>query len=56
MREILNKSEVEKAVLEVDTENVAAISFYKKVGFTTQGIRKKYYEGKKDAYLMTLTK
>jgi ribosomal-protein-alanine N-acetyltransferase len=43
-----------KIFLEVDTENTSAINLYKKFHFITLGIRKKYYEGKKDAFQMVL--
>ena len=38
--------------LEVRVSNIAAISLYKKCGFTIQSIRKNYYENHEDAYLM----
>lgn len=39
--------------LEVDTENTPAIHLYEKFGFKNLGIRKKYYNGSRDAYIMT---
>ena len=39
--------------LEVDTENAPAIHLYEKFGFKKLGIRKKYYNGSRDAYIMT---
>lgn len=39
--------------LEVDTENAPAIHLYEKFGFKNLGIRKKYYNGSRDAYIMT---
>lgn len=39
--------------LEVDTENASAIHLYEKFGFKNLGIRKKYYNGSRDAYIMT---
>ena len=39
--------------LEVDTENAPAIHLYEKFGFKNLGIRKKYYNGYHDAYIMT---
>ncbi|MBU1262827.1 ribosomal protein S18-alanine N-acetyltransferase [bacterium] len=41
-----------KAILEVEKENLRAISFYHKFGFYETGLRKGYYEGKKDAVIM----
>ena len=38
--------------LEVRKSNLAARNLYKKMGFTENGIRKKYYENKEDAILM----
>lgn len=39
--------------LEVDTENAPAIHLYEKFGFKNLGVRKKYYNGSRDAYIMT---
>ena len=39
--------------LEVDTENAPAIHLYEKFGFKNLGLRKKYYNGSRDAYIMT---
>ena len=39
--------------LEVDTENEPAIHLYKKFGFKNLGIRKKYYNNSRDAFIMT---
>ena len=39
--------------LEVDTENAPAIHLYEKFGFKNLGIRKKYYNGSRNAYIMT---
>ncbi len=44
--------EVKRAYLEVDAENLPAIKLYEKSGFRHYGVRKKYYEGKRDALLM----
>jgi ribosomal-protein-alanine N-acetyltransferase len=43
---------VEKAFLEVDVGNTAAIALYRKLGFQPTGVRRGYYEGKSDAQLM----
>ena len=40
--------------LEVNTKNVPAQKLYLKYGFKNLGIRKKYYKGTDDAYIMTL--
>lgn len=54
LSQMLLELKVSKIFLEVDTENTAAINLYKKFHFITLGIRKKYYEGKKDAFQMVL--
>lgn len=38
--------------LEVRVSNRVALHLYRKCGFTVQGIRKKYYRGREDAYVM----
>lgn len=40
--------------LEVNVTNSAAIKLYEKFGFKNLGIRKNYYHGNTDAYIMTL--
>lgn len=40
--------------LEVNTKNINAQKLYLKFGFKNLGIRKKYYNGIEDAYIMTL--
>lgn len=40
--------------LEVNTKNINAQKLYLKFGFKNLGIRKKYYSGIEDAYIMTL--
>ena len=40
--------------LEVNTKNEIAQKLYLKYGFKNLGIRKKYYDGIEDAYMMTL--
>jgi len=42
----------ERATLEVGVENNKAISLYSEAGFRIKGIRKKYYNGREDAYIM----
>lgn len=44
----------EFVTLEVRESNTPAIECYKKLGFQEVGVRKKYYEHKEDALLMTL--
>ena len=39
--------------LEVDVSNAPAIHLYEKFGFKNLGIRKNYYNGSRDAYIMT---
>ena len=39
--------------LEVDTSNETAIHLYARFGFKNLGIRKKYYNNSRDAYIMT---
>lgn len=40
--------------LEVNVQNVFAIKLYEKFGFKNLGMRKNYYKGTIDAYIMTL--
>ena len=40
--------------LEVNENNIYAISLYKKFNFETTGLRKKYYNGTDNAIIMTL--
>lgn len=40
--------------LEVNSHNVSAIKLYEKYGFKKVGIRKKYYNNKVDAIIMTM--
>ncbi len=51
MSKKLNKSSL---TLEVNTKNIYAQKLYLKFGFKNLGIRKKYYNGTEDAYIMTL--
>ena len=39
--------------LEVNENNIAAVCLYEKAGFEVVGIRKKYYNGKDNAIIMT---
>jgi len=45
---------IHRITLEVDVTNEAAYRLYKNCGFETDCIRRKYYENKRDAYLMSL--
>lgn len=44
---------VKTFTLEVDVSNEPAINLYKKFGFKNLGIRKRYYNNSRDAYIMT---
>lgn len=46
---------VKRITLEVDVTNLPAYALYKSLGFQTDCVRKRYYENKRDAYLMSLT-
>lgn len=48
---ISNYAKAQTITLEVDVDNIAAISLYKKYDFIVENIRKGYYNGA-DAYLM----
>ena len=48
----LKQKGLKKIVLHIRKENQTANSFYKKVGFRTVKIIKKYYPNSQDAYLM----
>lgn len=45
-------TDVKRAYLEVDEINTSAIQLYEKNRFVRYGVRKKYYEGKRDALLL----
>ena len=48
------RKEINKIFLDVNSNNFAAINFYKKNGFKTDSIRKKYYQkSNEDAILMS---
>jgi len=49
---VLAQPKVEKAFLEVAVDNEAAVKLYEKIGFEHSGLRKKYYQAKRDAFLM----
>ena len=50
---IIRKNNVNKINLEVNEHNINAIKLYRKFGFRDIGTRRKYYEGKEDAIVMT---
>lgn len=55
MRSLAQQSRVngaEAMTLEVRVSNRAALKLYKNCGFSIQGLRKKYYSNKEDAYIM----
>ena len=51
--EIAKQTEMEKISLEVNEENKVAIHLYENNGLEKIGIRKKYYNGKNNAIIMT---
>ena len=51
--ELCSELRMKTFTLEVDTENEAAIHLYEKFGFKNLGIRKKYYNNSRDAFIMT---
>ena len=55
LEELINLSNKKASLtLEVNTKNTNAQKLYLKYGFKNLGIRKKYYNGIEDAYIMTL--
>lgn len=52
---LINKAKLSSILitLEVNEKNLPAIHLYEKYGFEKVGIRKKYYDNKYDAYIMT---
>ena len=51
--ELCSELRMHTFTLEVDTENEPAIHLYEKFGFKNLGIRKKYYNNSRDAFIMT---
>ena len=51
--ELCSELRMNSFTLEVDTENTPAIHLYEKFGFKNLGIRKKYYNNTRDAFIMT---
>ena len=55
LEKLIELSKVKSSLtLEVNTKNEIAQDMYLKYGFRNLGIRKNYYDGKEDAYIMTL--
>jgi ribosomal-protein-alanine N-acetyltransferase len=52
LEEVLKSPGILRATLEVDPGNEPAVKLYLSKGFSVVGLRKKYYEGKRDAWLM----
>ena len=52
---VWEKHEVFEGFLEVDSENHAALKLFEKIGFQKYGVRRKYYEGVRDAVVMKKT-
>ena len=52
VRKALEESGAERAFLEVETGNQAAIGMYHRLGFKIVGCRKKYYDNTRDALVM----
>ena len=52
--EIARQNKMESITLEVMHTNIPAIKLYEKFGFKNAGIRKNYYKGFHDAFIMTL--
>lgn len=52
VNQVREESKVGRITLEVDQSNESAVKLYLKCGFQIKGLRKKYYEGKRDAWLM----
>ena len=51
----LQKAGVLKISLETAVDNAPAVAFWKKHGYCTCGVLRRYYNGKTDAYQMTKT-
>ncbi len=51
--DISKEQKMDNITLEVRVSNVPAIELYKKHGFFEAGLRKRYYQGKEDALIMT---
>jgi ribosomal protein S18 acetylase RimI-like enzyme len=54
MQWLCEDSKIYRITLEVDVENIPAFYLYKNLGFEIDSLRRKYYDNKRDAYLMSL--
>lgn len=54
MQSLCEDPKIHRITLEVDVENIPAFYLYKNMGFEIDSLRRKYYENKRDAYLMSL--
>jgi len=52
LEEFKKRIKPESVFLEVDKDNIPAVRLYLKAGFQVQGLRKKYYQGTRDAWSM----
>ena len=52
LRQLMSAADSRRLLLEVRTDNVAAIALYASEGFTTLGVRRRYYHSGADAYTM----
>ena len=53
--ELARNAGVKRITLEVKDTNERAVSLYKSLGFTVEGVRKRYYANRYDALVMWLT-
>lgn len=52
LRQLMSAAGDRRLLLEVRTDNVAAIALYASEGFSTLGVRRRYYHSGADAYTM----
>ncbi len=52
LRQLMSVADDRRLLLEVRTDNAAAIALYASEGFTTLGVRRRYYHSGADAYTM----
>ena len=53
--ELARREGIKRITLEVKDTNERAVKLYKSLGFTVEGIRKRYYANRYDALVMWLT-
>ena len=53
--ELARREGIKRITLEVKDTNERAVKLYKSLGFTVEGIRKRYYANRSDALVMWLT-